>query len=48
MKIVSDKEYMEKMCKNCKNKKSNLCEIKRLLDNSVNCVYYEDTKEKEK
>lgn len=46
MKIVSDKEYMEKMCKNCKNKKSNLCEIKRLLDNSVNCVYYEDTKEK--
>ena len=23
MKIVSDKEYMEKMCKNCKNKKSN-------------------------
>lgn len=45
MKIVSFKEYVNKKCKNCENKESNLCEIKRIIDNSVNCVYHKSTKD---
>lgn len=47
MKIVSFDEFVKEKCKNCINKKNNLCEIRRIYDNSVNCVYYQDTKEKE-
>lgn len=47
MKIVSFNEFVEKKCKNCANKDKNYCEVKRLTDNSVDCVYYKDTKEKE-
>jgi hypothetical protein len=49
MKIVSFDEFVEKKCKNCINKYSDLCEIKRIMDSSVNCVYYDcqNTKEKE-
>lgn len=47
MKMVSFKEWREKKCIKCANKNTDLCCVKRNIDNSVNCVYYEDTKEKE-
>ncbi len=33
--------YRDNLCKNCKNKTSDLCEIKRLIDGTVKCMYYE-------
>lgn len=47
MKITSFEEYKEKKCENCVNKDTDLCHIKRIIDGSVNCVYYKYTEEKE-
>lgn len=33
--------YRDNLCKNCKNKTSNLCEIRQLIDGTVKCIYYE-------
>lgn len=33
--------YRDNLCKNCKNKTSNLCEIRQLIDGTVKCTYYE-------
>lgn len=47
MKIASFEEFKNKKCVNCENRDTDLCYIKRIMDGSVNCVYYKSTKEKE-
>lgn len=36
--------YIEKLCKNCKNKDKDLCDIRRTYKGTVRCVYYEREK----
>lgn len=33
--------YRDNLCKNCKNRTSDLCEIRQLIDGTVKCIYYE-------
>lgn len=40
--------YVESICTNCKNKSTELCEIKRRYDNTVYCENYDRGKEKRK
>lgn len=42
------KAYIKEICSNCKNKDSNDCEIRRLIDNTVKCKNYERRKQEEK
>lgn len=37
-----EKEYIETHCKNCKNKDTYLCCIRRTVDNKVKCADYEE------
>lgn len=37
--------YIRVICKNCKNKQSDLCEIRRCLNGNLQCIYYEKDKE---
>jgi hypothetical protein len=47
MKIANFEEYKKEKCVKCANKDTDLCYIKRIIDGSVNCVYFKDTKEEE-
>ena len=33
--------YIRQICKNCKNKTTNLCEIRKKMDNTIKCENYE-------
>lgn len=33
--------YVENLCKNCKNKDTDLCDIRKTYKGTVRCVYYE-------
>lgn len=37
--------YTIKLCINCKNRESNLCEIRKDINGTLKCVYYEKDKE---
>lgn len=37
--------YKRTLCSNCKNRKKNLCEIRRNINNSLQCCYYIKDKE---
>lgn len=43
MSILDD--YKKIICPGCKNRKTDLCEIKHTVDGSVRCIYYEKDKE---
>ena len=32
--------YIRTLCSNCKNREQNLCEIRRNINNSLQCCYY--------
>ena len=44
MRIANFEEYKKEKCA---NKNTDLCYIKKIIDGSVNCVYFKDTKDKE-
>ena len=36
-----EQTYKRVLCRNCKNKHTYLCEIRRCIDGTYRCVYYE-------
>lgn len=38
------KKYIEEKCEKCKHKNINLCEIRKKIDGSWSCKYYERDK----
>lgn len=40
--------YVRVICVNCKNKNTNLCCIRRTIDNKALCLHYKKDKEAEK
>ena len=32
--------YIRQLCSNCKNRELNLCEIRKNINNSLQCCYY--------
>lgn len=36
--------FINKLCSNCANRNKNLCEIRRKIDNTLSCEYYEKDK----
>lgn len=36
--------YKKQICKNCKNKTTDLCEIRKKIDNTIKCKNYEREK----
>ena len=39
--------YVENLCKNCKNKETDLCDIIENMDGTLKCIYYEREKKQE-
>lgn len=39
--------YTIKLCSNCKNRNSDLCEIRKDINGTTKCVYYEKEKQHE-
>ena len=37
--------YVREVCANCKNRPTNLCEIKKDINGKAKCMYYEKDKE---
>lgn len=37
-------KFKDDFCNNCNNQDSNLCEIRRAVDNKLKCVYFEEIK----
>lgn len=37
--------YAIKLCTNCKNRRLNLCEIRKDINGTLKCVYYKKDKE---
>lgn len=37
--------YKRELCSRCKNRKTDLCEIRRCIDGTYKCIYYERGKE---
>ena len=38
-------EYEKMICPYCKNKDTNLCEIRECIDGTIKCAYYQRDKE---
>ena len=39
--------YIRQICSNCKNRKTNLCEIRKDINETLKCSYYTKDKETE-
>lgn len=39
--------YIRQICSNCKNRKENLCDIRRDIRGTLRCVYYEKNRQQE-
>jgi len=39
--------YIRTLCSNCKNRRTNLCEIRKDIKGTAKCVYYQKDKETE-
>lgn len=37
--------YARTICSNCKNRKTDLCEVRWTVDNKMRCVYYKKDKQ---
>ena len=37
--------YARTICVNCKNRNTDLCEVRKTVDNTFRCIYYEKEKE---
>lgn len=37
--------YIRTLCSNCKNKETNLCEIRKDIRGTLKCIYYQKDKE---
>lgn len=37
--------YIRTLCNNCKNKETNLCEIRKDIRGTLKCIYYQKDKE---
>ena len=46
--MTSEESYKKYICVNCKNKTTDLCEIRRRYDNTVYCNSYDSSTEKKK
>lgn len=42
---TAEETYIQYLCKNCKNKQTDLCCIRRRIDNTLYCNSYEKDKE---
>ena len=36
--------YIRQICSNCKNRKANLCNIRKGIKGTLKCIYYEKDK----
>lgn len=39
--------YIRQICSNCKNRKANLCNIRKGIKGTLKCIYYEKDKQYE-